>query len=143
MLKKLVLPVWLLMILGGCAVTADEAETVCIVKHANLQSPELLQAIRAGVEGLGYSVNAVDASAIPEDCRFCLYYGVRVERQKIQAIEFQGVRDGRALVKGSGPADDQGRMTYAAIASYAAAYLNQADADAPKRSEDMEMPANP
>ena len=142
MLKKLVLPVGLLMILGGCAVTADEAETVCIVKHANLQSPELLQAIRAGVEGLGYSVNAVDASAIPEDCRFCLYYGVRVERQKIQAVEFQGVRDGRALVKGSGPADAQGNLTYAAVAAYAQAYMEKAEADAQERSQRMEAPGN-
>ena len=81
-----------------------------------------------------------DAAAIPEDCGFCLYYGVQVENRKIRAVEFQGVRDGRALIKGSGPSDAEGNLTYAAVAAYAKAYMKEAEADAQERSHQKEAP---
>ena len=140
MLKQLVLPVLLISMLGGCAVPTEEAGTVCIVRHRHLQSPELLQAIRAGIEDGGHAAKEVDAAAIPEDCGFCLYYGVQVENRKIRAVEFQGVRDGRALIKGSGPSDAEGNLTYAAVAAYAKAYMKEAEADAQERSHQKEAP---
>lgn len=140
-MKKLVLLAAGLSLLGGCAVPTQQIETVCLVKHEKLQTPEMLQALEAGVKSAGYQMTIVDAAAIPPECRLCLYYGVRVEKQKVKAVEFVAVKDGHALPKGSGSADAQGKLTYAAIASYAAAYLKQADADADERSETKEAPA--
>ena len=103
----------------------EPIDTICVVRHPSsmLRGDDLLKAIASGLQRSGVKTRVVDHNQVPEQCRFCLFYGVTTKDEKVESFDFQAVVDGRALQRGSGPIGEDGSIKLQTVADYAAGYL--------------------
>ena len=106
---------------------AATAPQLCLIPNQRLNTPELLEAISAGVKYVGFDVKVLPAEANLEACEHCFSYAVKLNQKQdgLEAIIFQSFRKGQFELGAQGPANEKGVLTLQGIANYAAAFGQQ------------------